>query len=235
MTQPTKQHQYFIIGGGGRVGYFLARSLLAAHHEVVLLEKDPRRVAELNRELGDVVERGDACEVKTLEGAGAVRADYLLAVTGEDEDNLVMCQVAKAGFTRKPDKVCRTIARVNNIANIKLFEQLGTDVIVSPTQNILDAIGTEIPLPTVAHISPPGNSGDVHLVEVRVAGDAAARGKPLATLGLQKPNEVILLIRGTENFTPVGAFTLQAGDKLFAVVNDKGQQILQRSLLGGQG
>jgi trk system potassium uptake protein TrkA len=235
MTQPANQHQYFIIGGGGRVGYFLARSLLAADHEVVLLEKDPRRVADLNRELGDVVERGDACEVITLDRVGAVRADYLLAVTGEDEDNLVMCQVAQTGFTRKPGKICRTIARVNNIANILLFERLGIDVVVSPTQNILDAIGTEIPLPRVAHLSPSSNTGDVHLVEVRVAADAPARDKPLAALGLQKPNEVVLLIRGTQNYTPVAAFTLQAGDKLFAIVNDAGQQILQRSLLGGQG
>ncbi|MGH7194960.1 MAG: NAD-binding protein, partial [Candidatus Saccharimonadales bacterium] len=91
MTQPQQPEadgrQYFIIGGGGRVGYFLAKALLEAGHEVVLLDKDAARVEVLNRELDEVVERGDACEVSTLDRVGAERADYLLAVTGEDEDN----------------------------------------------------------------------------------------------------------------------------------------------------
>lgn len=234
MTEPAKEQQYFIIGGGGRVGYYLARSLLAEDHEVVLLEKDPRRVVDLARELGDVVERGDACEVSTLERVGAARADYLLAVTGEDEDNLIMCQMAKVGFTRPPEKICRTIARVNNTINIPLFKSLGIDVVVSPTQNILDEIGTEIPLPTVVQLSPSGNEGP-QMIEVRVAKDAPAKGKPLAALALPKGCAITMLTRGTKNYIPQDQFSLQAGDKVFAVVTGEGRPILQRALLGKVG
>ena len=230
MTQPTETPLYFIIGGAGRVGYFLTKSLLAAEHEVVLLEKDARRVNDLRRELGDVVERGDACEFTTLDRIGCERADYLLAVTGEDEDNLVMCQMAKAGFPEKDGKRRRTIARVNNIANIPLFEQLGTDVIISPTQNILDAIGTELPLPMLVNISPAGNQGK-HLIEVRVPTDSPAGGKPLQSLQLPK-DSFPLLIRGHQNFVPDINMVLQADDKLFAIVTDEDRAILQHAVLG---
>ncbi len=231
MPAEANGRQYFIIGGGGQVGYFLTKALLEAGHEVVLLDKDPARIDTLNRELGDVVERGDACEVSTLDRVGAERADYLLAVTGEDEDNLVMCQMAKAGFTRSNGKACRTIARVNNIANIPLFHKLGIDVIVSPTQNILEAIGTELPLPQIAQISPPDNDG-VQLIEVRVAADAPARGKTIESQGWGSSVRPTLLIRGTQNFTPEPHMALQPGDKLFAVVTPEGRSVLKRALLG---
>ena len=231
MTQPPSEQLYFIIGGGGRVGYFLTKSLLEAEHEVVLLDKDQRRVNDLRRELGDVVERGDACEFTTLDRLGCERADYLLAVTGEDEDNLVMCQVAKAGFPEKDGKKRRTIARVNNIANIPLFERLGIDIIISPTQNILDAIGSELPLPTIINISPPNNEGK-HLVEVRVPADSPAKEKPLHDLQLPKGCQVTLLIRGHENFVPDMNMTLQAEDKLFVVVTSEGKALLQTAILG---
>jgi trk system potassium uptake protein len=237
MTQPqANEHQYFIIGGGGRVGYFLTKALLEAGHEVVLLDKDAARVMALNRELGEgseaVVERGDACEVSTLDHVGAERADYLLAVTGEDEDNLVMCQMAQTGFTRTNGKTCRTIARVNNVANIGLFHKLGIDVIVSPTQNILEAIGTELPLPQIAQLAPASNDG-LQLIEVRVAADAPARGKTIESLGWANGNTPTLLIRGTQNYAPEKHLALQPGDKLFAVVTPEGRVALKRALLGG--
>lgn len=230
MSQPTPDQLYFIIGGGGRVGYFLTKALLEAEHEVALLDKDPRRVNDLRRELGDVVERGDACEFTTLDRLGCERADYLLAVTGEDEDNLVMCQIAKAGFPEKDGRKRRTVARVNNLANIPLFNQMGIDIVVSPTQNILDAIGTELPLPTLVHLSPPGNQGK-HLIELRVPTDSPAQGQPLQALRLPK-DSFPLLIRGTQNFVPDINMTLQADDKLFAIVTAEGKAILQHAVLG---
>jgi trk system potassium uptake protein TrkA len=231
MTQPEPTPLYFIIGGGGRVGYFLAKSLLEENHEVVLLEKDPRRVFELRRELGDVVERGDACEVSVLDRIGCERADYLLAVTGEDEDNLVMCQVAKAGFPPKDDRKRRTIARVNNIANIGLFTQLGIDTVVSPTQNILDAIGTELPLPTIIQHSPPTNKGK-QLIEVHVPPDTPAKGKTLQEL-LSPNGVVMMLIRGQQNFVqPDVHMQLQGEDRLFILVTPEGFALVQSMLMG---
>ena len=126
---------YIIIGGGGDVGYYLTKSLLKQGHEVLLLEKGLTRFQALNDELGQAVVRGDACEARTMEEVGASRADVVIAVTGEDEDNLVICQVAKKRF-----KVGRTIARVNNPKHAEIFQKLGIDITVSPTRSILSLI-----------------------------------------------------------------------------------------------
>ncbi|MBA3826226.1 MAG: TrkA family potassium uptake protein [Ktedonobacterales bacterium] len=224
-----KKGQYFIIGGGGRVGYFLARALLEADadYEVVLLERDEGRAKMLKRELGDVVVRGDACEVATLEHVGCERADFLLAVTGEDEDNLVMCQVAKQGFRGNR----RTIARVNNSANIKLFYDLGIDIVVSPTNDILKTVGEELPLWRVIDITPPSNGG-LRLVEVRVPENAPILGKTISAMGLPPDNTITLLVRDKHNSVPTPQTTLQAADKLFALVSDEGKLRLERAILG---
>src|SRR5947207_3008389 len=114
---------YIIIGGGGDVGYYLTKSLLGQGHEVLLLEKGITRYQALSEELGQSVVRGDACEARTMEEVGANRADVVIAVTGEDEDNLVICQMAKKRFN-----VARTIARLNNPKNELIFQKLGMDL-----------------------------------------------------------------------------------------------------------
>src|SRR5579859_2090315 len=99
---------YIIIGGGGEIGYYLTKSLLNQGHEVLLLEKGGLRFKTLVEELGQAVVRGDACEARTMEEVGASRADVVIAVTGEDEDNLVICQMAKkrykVGRTRSEER-----------------------------------------------------------------------------------------------------------------------------------
>src|SRR6266700_4011398 len=118
---------YIIIGGGGDVGYYLTKSLLSQGHEVLLLEKGNIRYQALSEELGQSVVRGDACEARTMEEVGANRADVVIAVTGEDEDNLVICQMAKKRFN-----VTRTIARLNNPKHEVLFQKLGIDEMKNP-------------------------------------------------------------------------------------------------------
>lgn len=231
MTQPTKRPFYFLIGGGGQVGYFLTKTLLKAKHEVVLIEKDPTRFSELETDLGASVLRGDACEVRVLERAGCSRADYILAVTGDDEDNLVMCQMARAIPAKKGNR--RTIARVNNIANIELFKKLGIDMIVSPTQNILSAIESELPVHALMRLTPEENGGP-HLVEVRVPDDSPLIGHALGSLQLPKGNSIVLVIRGPQNFTPDPKMAMQQGDKLFALINKDGEATLKSGVLGGE-
>jgi trk system potassium uptake protein len=174
------------------------------------------------------VVRGDACEVATLENVGCARADFLLAVTGEDEDNLVMCQVAKQGFQGNR----RTIARVNNSANIRLFYDLGIDIVVSPTNDILKTVGEELPLWRVIDITPPSNEG-LRLVEVRVPENAPILGKTISAIGLPTDNTVTLLVRDKHNSVPTPQTTLQAADKLFALVSDEGKTRLEQAILGG--
>ena len=124
---------YIIVAGGGKVGYYLAQHLLGEGHEVLLIERNPDRVTEINEVLGAVAVAGDGAEAGTQATAGASRADVVVAVTGEDEDNLVICQVAREKF-----HVARTIARVNNPKNEHLFRMLGVDVTVSQTNYILN-------------------------------------------------------------------------------------------------
>ena len=111
---------FIIVAGAGKVGYHLARALIA-DHEVLILELDQGRVDFIAEELGsDVIMQGDACDAATMERAGMERADLVAAVTGDDEDNLTVCQIAKAKFS-----VPRTVARINNPQNETLFRRLG--------------------------------------------------------------------------------------------------------------
>ena len=114
---------YIIIIGGGRVGYYLTKTLLNEGHEVLIIEKNATYCETINNELGTVCIQGDGCETATLAEVGTERADMFVAVTGEDQDNLVACQIAKHKFN-----VQRTIARIRNPQNEVLFKKLGMPV-----------------------------------------------------------------------------------------------------------
>lgn len=216
---------YIIIGGGGQVGFYLAKGLLEQGHEVLLLEKDGRRLEQLREELGTSVTQGDACEARVLAEVGCDRADYVIAVTGDDEDNLVICQMAKARF-----HVGRTIARVNNPRHDQLFLQLGIDVTVSPTRNILHMIEAEIPHHTIVPLMTLTRAG-LGLVEVTVPGDALDTGTRLRDLDLPSSVNVALIVRGEQNITPTGETIIEPEDRLFALVTRDGEQALRAKLL----
>jgi|SRR5579875_1030986 trk system potassium uptake protein TrkA len=130
---------YVIVIGGGKVGYFLSRDLLERGEEVTLVEKDPARAQWLESQLGSIVMTGDGDEMAFLKTTGIDRADAVLAVTGDDEDNLVALQLAKREFN-----VPLTIARVNNPANVEIFKALGVDEAVSATEILLNALETKV-------------------------------------------------------------------------------------------
>ncbi len=130
---------YVIVIGGGKVGYYLARDLVDRGEEVTLIEKDGSRADWLEGQLGSIVMRGDGDEMGFLATTGIERADAVLAVTGDDEDNLVALQLAKKRFN-----VPHTIARVNNPANVDIFKALGVDEAVSATEVLLGALEPKI-------------------------------------------------------------------------------------------
>src|SRR3954470_5437081 len=138
---------YIIVVGGGKVGYYLTKTLLSEGYEVLLIERSPDKAETFSERFGPVVIGGDGAEAATLAAAGAARADVVIAVTGEDEDNLVICQMAKTKF-----HVGRTIARVNNPKNEQLFRMLGVDVTVSQTNYILHLIEQAIPERSFVHL-----------------------------------------------------------------------------------
>src|SRR6478609_998169 len=123
---------YIIVVGGGKVGYYLTKTLVNEGFEVLLIEKLSKKAAIYAERFGSVVLEGEGAESTTLEAAGISRADVVIAVTGDDEDNLVICQTAKKRFN-----VPRTIARVNNPKNEEIFRRLGIEMTVSTTEVIL--------------------------------------------------------------------------------------------------
>jgi trk system potassium uptake protein TrkA len=131
---------YVVIIGGGKVGFYLARHLIERDYEVTLVEKEATRAEWIEHQLGSVsVMVGDGDEMAVLGTTGIERAGVLIACTGDDEDNLVACQLAKGKF-----HVPRTIARVNNPANVHVFTALGIDVPVSATELLMGLIEAEI-------------------------------------------------------------------------------------------
>ena len=131
---------YVVIAGAGKVGWNLARELIAKGHEVTLIEGDRSLYLRIEQELEHAVQYGDATELWVLERAGIQRADLVVAVTGDDEDNLLICQVAKEKYLCE-----RIIARVNNPRNLEHFKLLGIQPAVSATDLILRLIEHEVP------------------------------------------------------------------------------------------
>src|SRR5918998_3609896 len=217
---------YIIIVGGGKVGYFLSRELLEAGHELVVLEKNEHRARQISDELGSIVLARDGCEGKHLAEAGANRATIVAAVTGDDEDNLVVCQMAKHYFD-----VPRTIARVNNPKNEVLFRHLGVDEIISPTRVALGAIEQDIPVHELLHLAQL-EGGELEVLEAQIAEDSPAVGRRPADISLPDGCSLFVLIRD-EVAQPIRPETLfQAGDKVIAITRTECAVELHRELIG---
>ncbi|HZS78131.1 MAG TPA: TrkA family potassium uptake protein [Ktedonobacteraceae bacterium] len=214
---------YIIVGGGGDVGYYLTKTLLSQGHEVLLLEKNSSRVATLSEELGPAIIRGDACEARTLDEVGANRADVVIAVTGDDEDNLVICQVAKKRY-----KVGRTIARLNNPKHSEIFQKLGIDITVSPTKAILSLIEAELPSSRFVPLMTLKSAG-IEIIEVRVPTESPAVGRMLRDLNLPRTGNLALIIRDGQFITPTAETIIYPNDDVFALVNREGEEELRKT------
>ncbi|TMC20084.1 MAG: TrkA family potassium uptake protein [Chloroflexi bacterium] len=214
---------YIIVGGGGDVGYYLTRNLLSHGHEVLLLEKNATRAQSLAEELGQAVAKGDACEARTMEEAGVTRADVVIAVTGEDEDNLVICQMAKQRFN-----VTRTIARLNNPKHEELFQRLGIDTTISPTKAILSLIESELPGTHFVLLMTLKKAG-LEIVELIIPPLSPVAGKRLDQINLPRKSTLALIIRDDEQIFPTAETVLMAGDEVYALLNREGEEELRRT------
>jgi trk system potassium uptake protein TrkA len=198
---------YVIIAGAGKVGWNLARELLERGDEVTVIEQDRRRYLTVEQELEHAVQYGDATELWVLERAGIQRANLVVAVTGDDEDNLLICQVAKEKYLCE-----RIIARVNNPRNLEHFKLLGIQPAVSATDLILRLIEHEVPRYGLVHLLDLPEER-LEIIELVVSDGAPAAGLSIAQIGLPDGSLVISVLRGGTGFVPKADTVVEAGDE----------------------
>ena len=203
---------YVIVVGGGKVGYYLTKQLLTEGHEVLLLEKDRRRQAMLAEQMGEVVVQGDGCEVRIMAEVGFGRADVIVAVTGDDEDNLVICQMAKRKF-----QAPRTVSRVNDPDNLILFQKLGIDTTVSSTQIIFNLLDQQIETGEIIPLAALKN-GNIEIVAITVSERSPVLGRNVKDLPLPGNALIISVVREQHAILPQGDVRFEIEDTVIAMV-----------------
>jgi len=204
---------YVIIAGAGKVGWNLARELLEKGHEVTVLEQDRRRYLTVEQELEHAVQYGDATELWVLERAGIQRADLVVAVTGDDEDNLLICQVAKEKYLCE-----RIIARVNNPRNLDHFKLLGIQPAVSATDLILRLIEHEVPSYGTVHLLDLRDE-QLEIIEVEVPEGSPVIGQRVSEITLPEGSLIISILRDGRGFVPKADTVVQDGDEVLLVLD----------------
>jgi trk system potassium uptake protein TrkA len=221
---------FVLIVGGGKVGTYLSRALLAEDHEVIVVEKNPKK-AQLMANLleTDVTMVGDGCDPLVMDQAGIKRADIVVADTGDDEDNLVVCLIAKKHST------ARCIARVNNPKNKLVFESIDKEnpiTLISSTEVILDAINQHVNSNDYAIITKL-KDGDLELVKLKVPPESPASGRRIVDIGLPRSSIVVAVDRkGQDMLIPTGDTTLQPGDAVILMVKKESRDDVRRVLVG---
>ena len=220
-----------LIAGAGSVGRYMAAQLLTSGHDVMLIDNDPAAIAKAasgKQQLPATL--GDACEVATLLRAGAQDADVVAAVTGDDEDNLVISLLAKQEYG-----VPRVVARVNNPSNEWMFNDMwGVDVSVS-TPHLLTglveeavSVGSFVRLLSLEH-------GRARIAEVTLAPDSPANGRQIGELGLPRESTIVALIRDAHVVVPRGDTVLHPGDEVIVLITADAEDAVRLVLVGRSG
>lgn len=213
-----------VIVGGGKLGYHLATIMLDRKHDVRLIEKNKLRCMRLANELDVEVICGDGTEIETLEDAGTQNADCFIAVTGQDQDNLVASQLAKRQF-----KAIKVIARANDPLNMDALRILGADIVVSSTEIITNLIEQEVDIAEM-HLLATLNKGRAGICTMTLPPDTALEGVTLKDVDLPESSLVISIVRGDAMMIPNGNTVIHANDEIVAVCEGKSQKQLLRVL-----
>jgi trk system potassium uptake protein TrkA len=202
---------YIVVVGAGKVGYFLAKRLILNKHTVGIIDKDKSVCEEIAKQLEALVINGDGCDPRNLEEAGANRADVVAAVTGDDEDNLIICQLAKEKFN-----VQRTVGRVNNPDNEHTFSELGVDVPIDSTKIIAKIIEEEVSFSDFVNLM-SFKRGKLAMVRVDLPDDSPVINKAVQDIQLPKDAVLVSIVRGEEVIVPKGNTVLKPGDDIIAL------------------
>jgi trk system potassium uptake protein len=219
---------YVIVVGAGKVGWNLGRELLDKEHEVTLIEKDNSRYLAVEQELEHNVQYGDASELWVLERAGIGRADMVIAVTGDDEDNILICQVAKEKYM-----VDQIIARVNNPRNKQWFDLLEINPVVSATDLILRLIEHEVPKYGLVHLLDLPQER-LEIIELLLSEASKVTGQRVGDLELPEGSLLISVLREGRGFVPGPDTVLEPGDEVLAVL-DPGMEEELKAYFGPDG
>jgi trk system potassium uptake protein TrkA len=211
---------YVVIAGGGRTGVFLARLLLKQDHEVRVVEQRDQVISNLHRELPtEVIIEGNPLDINVLQHAGLSNATVFIAVTTNDQDNLVLCYAAKTHF-----HVGRTIARVNNPRNAYLFsETFGVDVTVNQAEIISSLIEEEMSMGDMMTLLKL-RKGNYALIEEKIPEGAVAIGKALKDVNLPEHCVLAAIFRKGEVVVPHGDTIFEQGDEVLAITDHAGSQ-----------
>lgn len=213
---------FITIVGGGKVGTFLAKTFSQRGHSIVLVEKDEKIASKVAEEYEKIlVVGGDGCDPEVLRDAHIEKANVLVAVTGDDEDNLIICQLAKDTFL-----IPRVIARVNNPRNEKTFQTLGIDAISATTiiSKLIEEEATVGEIKTLLSLK----KGKLSIVEMTLTSESPVVGKKIQDLSL--PEDVVLttIIRENEIIFPKGNTVFYPGDSIIAFTAvEKEKQVKQ--------
>ena len=217
---------YIVIVGAGRIGYNLAQKLIQDKHVITVIEKDKKRCEEMSLALDAIIINGDGCEPRFLEDADLGRADVLAAVTADDEDNLVICQLAKEVFG-----VRRTVARVNNPKNEHIFTELGVDVPVNATKIIAKIIEEEVSFEDFINLM-TFKRGKLALVRVDISMESPVINKCVKDIALPQNSVLVTIVRGENIIVPKGDTVLQKGDDIVALTTIENEQQLLDMMIG---
>jgi trk system potassium uptake protein TrkA len=211
---------FLIVAGIGKVGYNLAKGLMAEGHEVAMIEKDKARYQELADEFGESVIYGDASDSFILQQAGTNRCDLFVATSGQDEDNLITCQMAKLVFMAS-----RTLARVNDPKNEFLFTTLGVDQTVNTTNMISALIGHKMGTSFLCELI---SFKDAEIVQIEVPEGSPVLGRVVKDLELPRDSLLIAAIRNDQVQILRGDSQLQSGDTVIALTSKSGEEVLRK-------
>jgi len=220
---------YIVVNGGGKVASYLARTLLDAGHDVALIEKRQEVVEKLAQELPGhaLVIMGDGCDATYQDDAGVARADVFVSVTGDDDDNLVACQLAKVAFG-----VPRAVSRVNNPKNEHIFNALGLEAISSTTiiSRMIEEEATVGDIRTLTTL----RKGNMAIVEIELPTDrCVVCDKPVSTLKLPDNCVLVAVVREDDRIETVNGDTLMGpGDTVVAFTSVDSERALKRVLTG---
>jgi len=209
----TDGASYVIIAGAGKVGWNLARELITRDREVTLIESDHRRYRIVEEELEHAVQYGDATEMWILERAGIGRADLVIAVTGDDEDNILVCQMAKEKYG-----VERIVARVNNPRNLDHFKLLGVQPAVSATDLILRLIEHEVPEYGLVQLLALEEE-HLEIIELEVGDGSIAATRTVGEIRLPEGSLIISVLRDGKGFVPKGDSAIEPGDQVMLILD----------------